>query len=286
MKTAKLFIPLVLLAVTATAQQHPANKAKAPATAAKTTAPVAASQLPTDGFYEHFVLKHAETPTPDGYGFSPEKPIPVGAYEEDLSDEKKINAQLNRFVKTYLWADGTPVIFLGRQSQMINNVNYDLFRITKTGTKDTLTLYADMYKAAPVGLPKGFRFYTKAELAAEVAPAIAMIKAYDATPDKYADAKAKASSFQILGFLQQNIGLDYLMDNDYLAPILNDVGIDLDLKAFLIRSYISHKFEYEATGVANAQVKAFNTLVDDYQVAIKTHDIFAKGNLPTTLVKK
>jgi hypothetical protein len=169
---------------------------------------------------------------------------------------------------------------------MINNVNYDIFRVTKTGTKDTLTLYTDQYKAAPVGLPKGFRFYTKAELAGDLSSGLTQMRAYNATPDKYGDAKAKAASFQILGFLQQSVGLDYLMDNDYLAPILNDVGIDLDLKAFLVRSYIFHKFEYEDTGVAGAQVKAFNAMVDDYQIAIKAHDIFSKGNLATTMVKK
>lgn len=286
MNTAKLIIPLMLLAIAAKAQTHPAGKAKAPAAKTTASAPAVINGLPTDEFYELYVLKHATGTTPDGYGFTADKPIPVGAYEEDLSDEKKINKMLNRFIKTYLWADGSQISFLSRKREMINNFNVDIFRITKAGTKDTLSLYTDMYKTGAVGLPKGFRFYTKEELAAELAPAIVQVRAFEAMPDKYSDAKAKAASLQVLGFVQQYVGLDYLMDNDYLAPILNDVGIDLDLKAYLVRSYLFHKFQYAATGVADAKVKAFNVMVDDYQQVIKTHDIFSKGNLATTMIKK
>jgi hypothetical protein len=283
MKTAKLLIPLLLLAVTVKAQ-HPAAKAKQGAATAKPA--VITGQLPTDEFYEHFVLKHANTPTPEGYGLSVDNTIPVGAYVEDLADQKKIGAQINRFLKTYLWADGSRIVFVDRKSEMINSVNVDKFRITKAGGKDTLTLFVDEYKTAPVHLIKGFRFYTKEELAAQLAPVLTDLRTFNAIPDKYGDAKAKTMSLQLLGFLQSNVGLDYLLDNDYLAPVLNDVGVDLDLKAFIVRSYIFHKFEYEATGQATPQVKAYNAMVDDYQAAIKAHEIFSKGNLATYLVKK
>ena len=286
MKTVKLLIPMLLLATLASAQTKPKTKAKPAAT---TTAPAAAptgTGLPTDEFYEHFTLKHSNTPAQEGYGLSADKLIPVGVYVEDLSDEKKITAQLNRFLKTYLWADGKPIIFINRKHEMIDGVNIEKFAVTKEGTKDTITLFTDMYKIEPVGTPKGFRFFTREELATQFAPVLAMLKEFNATPDKYGDGKAKTSSLQILSFLQNNVGLDYLLDNDYLAQILNDVGVDLDLKAFLIRSYIFHKFEYAATGHTNIQVNAYNAMVDDYQAAIKAHDIFSKGNLATYLVKK
>jgi len=286
MKTVKLLIPMLLLATLASAQTKPKAKAKSAATTTAQAPALTGTGLPTDEFYEHFVLKHATTPAPEGYGLNADNPIPVGVYVEDLSDEKKIAAQLNRFLKTYLFADGKPVIFLTRKRQMINNINVDLFTVTKEGTKDTLTLYTDMYKLEPVSVPKGFRFFTREELAAQLSSVLITLKEFNATPDKYGDAKAKTTSLQILGFLQNNVGLDYLLDNDYLAQVLNDVGVDLDLKAFLIRSYIFHKFEYAATGQTDVQVKAYNAMVDDYQVAIKAHDIFSKGNLATYLVKK
>jgi hypothetical protein len=288
MKTAKLLIPLMLLAIVTKAQQHPATKKPAVKTQAPTStaAAPAITGLPTDEFYEHFVLKHADTPTPEGYGLSVDNMIPVGIYVEDLADPKKVSAQLNRFLKTYLWADGSEIIFIDHKSAMINGVNADKFRVTKTGTKDTLTLYADEYKTAPVAAPKGFRFFTKAELAAQLVGPLTKIREFNATPDKYADAKAKTTSLQILSFLQSEVGLDYLMDNDNLAQVLNDVGVDLDLKAFLVRSYIFHKFDYEATGQTTPLIKAYNAMVDDYQTAIKAHEIFSKGNLATYLVKK
>ena len=278
---------MLLLATLASAQQKPKPKAAKPVAA--TPAPVIISNatgLPTDEFFERFVLKHSDQPATEGYGLGPDKMIPVGVYVEDLSDEKKITAQLNRFLKTYLWEDGKPIIFLSRVHKMMNGVNVDMFGVTKEGGKDTVTLYTDMYKTEPVSVPKGFRFFTKEELAGQLAPALTIIKQYDATPDKYGNEKAKTASLQILSFLQNNVGLDYLMDNDQIGPLLNDASVDLDLKAFLVRSYIFHKFQYSATGETDIKQKAYNTMVADYQAAIKTHDIFSKGDLATYMVKK
>jgi hypothetical protein len=289
MKTAKLLISLVLLAIAAKAQTKPATKAKQPA--AKTQAPAAVvtapvTGTPSDAFYEYMVLKHADTPAPEGYGLKPELPIPVGSYVEDLSDQKKISLQLNRFYKALLWADGSQIIWLSRSSSMINNVNIDQFRVTKAGTKDTITLYTDQYSSAPILLPKGFKFYTKEQMFADLSPVVTEMRKYNATPDKYSNADAKNNSFKLLGLMQSIVGLDYLLDKDYLSPLLNDVGVDLDLKAFLVRSYIFHKFEYELTGQPDPMIKANNAMVDDYQAAIKTNNIFAKGNLATYMVKK
>jgi hypothetical protein len=283
MKTFKLIIPFLLFVVVAGAQQKPAAKTDK---AAATIAPIKLTGTPTDEFYEHFVLKHSDDPAPEGYGFSPQLPITVGAYETNLTDQKNIALQVNRFLKSYLWADGSRITFIDRKSVMINSVNYDKMRITKTGTKDTLTLYTDMYKSGPISLPKGMIFYSKEKLFEELSPLAVQVVKYDAVPDKYADASAKQASFQLIGLLQNDIGLDYLMDQDYLAPLINDVGQDTDLKAFLIRSYVVHKFLYELTGQPNPKTKAYNIMVDDYQTVIKTHEILSKGHLADLMVKK
>lgn len=296
MKTARLLIPLVLLALTATAQTKPASKAKQPATKAKTTAaattgPIAstaplktAGQI-SDEFFHIFTLPHSDEAAPEGYGTSPAHPILVGAYEADLSDQSHIKKVLNRFLKTYLFADGTQPIFIDRQTKMIDNVNFDIFRVAKTGSTDTITLYTDQYKSGTLLPIKGFKFYAKENLVTELTPLVQSIKGYDATPDKYGNAAAKTLCIRIVSSIGRDIGLDYLMDADYIGPLVNDAGVDLDLKAFLVRSYIFHKLEYEVTGQPNPKVQAFNTMLDDYQVAIKAHNIFAKGILPT-LVKK
>jgi hypothetical protein len=258
-------------------------------TAAKpetTTADASPAGSPTDELFEHYVLKHAEGSAPANYGMKPDMLIPVGAYVEDMTNQTKINAQLNRFLKTYLWEDGSPLIYVSRKSKMMDGVNVDMFLITKTGGKDTVMLYTDLYKTAPVYAPKGFKFYSKEQLGAEFIPVLADMKAYHAMPDKYADPKAVAASFQLLSFMQSYVGLDYLLDKDYVGQLLNDVGVDFDLKAFLVRSFIFHRLEYEVTGQPNAKAKAFNAMVDDYQVAIKAHDIMQKGGLATYMVKK
>ncbi len=283
---------MVLLAVAVSAQTKPAPKAKqpaakVPATAAATKPLPPVTGNPSNEFYEYMILKHTDTPAPEGYGLKPDMLIPVGAYAEDLSDQKKINAQLGRFYKALLWADGSQITWISRSSSMINSVNVDQFKVTKAGTKDTITLYVDQYKSDPILLPKGFKFYTREQMLADLTPIVQQIRQYNTTPDRFGSAAAKTTSFKLLGDMQAIVGLDYLLDKDNLAPLLNDVGVDLDLKAFLVRSYIFHKFDYEITGQANPLVNAFNAMVDDYQATIKAHnEIFAKGNLAIYMVKK
>jgi len=296
MKTVRLLIPLVLLAITATAQTKPAAKAKQPVAKTTTTAkpaadiaaatgPLKVAGLPSDEFYHIFVLPHTDQAAPEGYGTTPANPILVGAYEADLSDQNHIKQVLNRFLKTYVYADGTQPFFVDRQTKMIDNVNYDIFRIAKNGSTDTTTLYTDQYKSGPLHPIKGLKFYSKENLVTELTPLIQQIIGYDATPDKYGNAAAKTLSIKIVSSIGRDIGLDYLMDADYIGPLVKDAGIDLDLKAFLVRSYIFHKLQYEVTGQPNPKVQAFNTMLDDYQATIRAHDIFAKGILPT-LTKK
>lgn len=288
MKTVKLLIPTMLLALAAGAQTKPAAKAKQPAatSAAPATKPAApVTGTPSDEIYEYVILKHSDTPAPDGYGLKPSMLIPVGAFVGNIGDEKKINQQLNRFLKALLWADGSPITWISRSSSMIDGVNVDQFKVTKAGTKDTVSLYVDEYKAEPMLLPKGFKFYTKQQMLADFTPILQEIHQYNALPDKYSEA-GKANGFKLLGYIQSTIGLDYLMDKDMLDPLINEVSIDVDFKAFLIRSYLFHKFDYEMTGVANPRVAAYNAVVDDYQAVIKSHNILLKGNLANYMVKK
>lgn len=278
MKTTRLLILLILGACAVKAQNTPVATAQA--------AVATPTALPTTEFYEHFVLKPNPTPAPTGYGLTPEQPILVGAYEADLTNQQEINFQLGRFYKTFMWADSAQVLFLSRKTMMYNNTNIEVFKVTEAGTKDTISLYTDLYKSGPVHAPKGFIFFTREELAQAFAPLLAQLKAYNAAPDKFGDAETKKTGFQILGYLQTSVGIGYLMDNDYLDPILTDTSLDLDLRAYLIRCYMFHKFEYEVTGNEDAKKQAFNTTVDDYKDVIAKHNFTMQGNLATTMVKK
>ena len=107
-----------------------------------------------------------------------------------------------------------------------------------------------------------------------------------AAPDRYADDKAKTPSVQLLAFLQTNVGLDYLLDKDYVGALMDNYGIDADLKAYLVRSYIFHKFEYALTGQDNIKNKAYNAMVDDYQDVTKKHPDLITGDMSAIMVKK
>lgn len=278
MRTVKLLTLLAFGIGTVKAQQAPAAKAQNPAAAI-------AAPLPTVEFFEHYVLKTNPAPAPDGYGLSPQKPILVGAYEADLTNQQLINSTLGRFYKTFMWPDSSQVIFLSRKTVMINSTNIEVFRVTKAGTKDTVTLYTDLYNSGPVYAPKGFIFYTRELLGQAFAQLLAQVKTYNAAPDKFGDEETKKLGFTILGYLQSSVGINYLMD-DYLAPVLNDSSLDLDLRAYLIRCYMFHKFEYEVSGSPDARKLAFNTTVDDYKDVITKHNFAMQGNLAATMVKK
>lgn len=279
MKTAKLLILLVFWACAVKAQNKPA----AP-TPGKPAATITA--LPTTDFYEHFVLKTDPSPAPAGYGLTPEQPILVGAYEADLTDEQAINIKLDRFYKTFMWADSAQVKFLSRKTIMLNSMNIEVFKATEVGTKDTIALYTDLYKSGPVHAPKGFIFLSREQLAQTFASLLALVKTYNTAPDKFGDTETKNTGFTILGYLQSSVGISYLMDNDYLEPVLTDTSLDLDLRAYLIRNYMFHKFEYEVTGNEDAKKQAFNAMVDDYKDVITRHKFLLQGNLANTMVKK
>lgn len=278
MRTERILICLLFLTFSAKAQQTAA-------VAEKMSQANAELPLPTTGFYQLFVLPHNDTPAPAGYGLTPGQPLTVGAYAESMTDQQKINAVLVRFFKTFLWDDGTPLVFVSRKTEMINNSNIEKFGVKKENGKDTIILYADLYKSAPVQAPKGFKFFTRENLAASAVPILTEIKGFDAFPDKYNDEGQK-ESFQLLNYLQSNINISYLMDKTMMSPLLNDTGIDLDLRAFLIRMFIIHKFEYEATGHAESSRDAFNAVVDDYKGVIAKHAIAMQGDLANTMVKK
>jgi len=277
MKTTRLLILLVFWACAVKAQKTPA---------AKTPGPATATPLPTTEFYEHFVLNTDPSPAPAGYGLTPEQPILVGAYEADLTDQQAINAKLGRFYRTFMWADSAQVKFLSRKTMMFNSMNIEVFQVTEEGSKDTVTLYTDLYKSGPVHAPKGFIFFSRGQLASTFTPLLAQLKKYDAAADKFGDEESKKTGFMLVGYLQSSVGLDYLMDKDYLEPVLDDSSLDLDLRAYLIRCYMFHKFEYAVTGNEDAKRQAFNAMVDDYKDVITKHSFLLQGNLATTMVKK
>lgn len=261
MKTLKLLIAFVLFAVAAKAQ------------------------LPSTEFLERYVLTVNAGKAPAGYGLSTANPITVGAYV-DMTDQTKVNAQFNRFFNTFWWADGSKVVYLDHVTKMINSVNYEIFRTVKPGTKDTISIYTDLYKDGPVFVPEGMTSYSKERLAAQFAETLKQLKSYEGMADKYADTAAKNSSFRLVSALQNSVGLDYLMDQDQIEPIMTNYGLDMDFKAVLMRSYIFHKFECIITGQDNAKVKAFNGMVDDYMDITKKHTELATKDVTALMVKK
>lgn len=260
MKTLKLLIPCLMLAIGAMAQ------------------------LPSDEFFERYVLKTTAATKP-GYGMSAENPIKLGVYE-DMTNQAKMSSIMGRFTNTFTWPDGSRVQFLSRKTVMINSVNYDKFFAVKPGTTDTIALFVDMYNPGELGVPECFKAFTKEKLAAEFTPTVTELRKFFTLGDKYADTTAKRVSIQLLSSLQTSVGIDYLLDKDYLDAILNNFGLDMDLKAYLMRSYMFHKFDAVLSGQPDAKVKAFNAMVDDFTDVTKRHPDLSTGGVAALMVKK
>jgi hypothetical protein len=241
----------------------------------------AKAQLPSNELYEQFVLKVAPGNSPKGYGLTPEKPVTVGIYA-DMTDQQKVTAQTSRFYKTFVWADGSPVDLTSHSSTMINNQNIDQYTLVKPGTTDTIMMYVDMYNNTPISVPKGLSVYSKQQLAKEIAPWVSKVNQLDSLADSYTE-EGRQISFSILGYLQRTTGLGYFMDKDVIDPLMAENQSDMDLRAFLLRSYISHKFLYAATDQPLAKIKAYNAMVKDYLNVIKNHPDVQTGALPALM---
>lgn len=238
------------------------------------------AQLPSDGLMEQIVLKVSSAPAPADYGTSPDAPVYVGAYKY-LADNNKMAALMGHFYKTYVWSDGTQIVFSKPATVMGKFGNVDVYTIVQTGKKDTMKLYVDMFKEGQVFLPAGLKLYTKEQLSKELAPVIQEVKTYNAVPDNYSDSTSKATAFQLVAFLQRNIGLDYLLDKETLKPVLDDANLDLDFRAYLVRSYMFHKLEFAYVDAPKTNEKAFNAMLGDFNKIYKLHPTLKSGAVAT-----
>jgi len=240
------------------------------------------AQLPSTSLYERFVLNINPEKPDSAYGRIPERPIMVGG-NKYLANPEEGRKLMTRFARTYTWPDGSPLEFSKPTTVFLSGTNVDKYVLRKAGSTDSLTIYVDMFNEGLVGVPDGLSLYSKAQLAKDLKPVVDTINTLFAAKDGFKDAEIQRKSFMLISFLQTSVGLDYLMDKDQLGALLADNTADGDLKAYLIRSYVFHRFVFDVEGQANPATKAYNAVVAEYANVVKLHPDVKKGQLDTVL---
>lgn len=65
-----------------------------------------------------------------------------------------------------------------------------------------------------------------------------------------------------------------------LQPLLNDAGIDLDFRAYLVRAYMFHKMDFAAVDAPKTKEKSLNAMIADFNRIYKLHPTLKAGNMP------
>lgn len=253
--------------------------------AAMMLATMVKAQLPSTSLYEHFVLSINPNKPDSAYGRMPERPILLGG-NKYLANPEEGRKLMTRFGRTYTWPDGSPVEFSKPTTVFLSGTNVDKYVLHKAGSHDSLVIYVDMFNEGLVGVPDGLSLYSKAQLGKDLKPVIDTINTLFTAKDPYKDAAIQQKSFMLVSFLQNSVGLNYLMDQNQIGALIADNTADGDLKAYLIRSYIFHKFVFDATGQENAGNKAFNAVAAEYVNVLKLHPDLKKGQLDNLLHTK
>jgi hypothetical protein len=240
------------------------------------------AQQPADSLYKYVILNiNSSDKAPAQYGLSAENPITVGAFKFFLSNREKMLITMNRFYKTFTWPDGSLVNFSSRYSINVKNIPIDVYSIVEPGKKDTIKLYANMYDDSPIFVPSGLRQFTKAQFAAELKSVLEGISQVFSAKDWYGEGPSKESTAKSLLYIQKNIGLEYFLDKDYIDPVMKDQVADQNLRGFLFRSYIFHKFYNLAVNGTSPIVNAYNSMLDDLNSTLKLHPELKTGSLLT-----
>lgn len=106
-----------------------------------------------------FLIK--EISTDDTYGYSPENAVEVGGVKDSegpINERRYLNALTGpngEEVSYYRSGSCCPV---PSENAMIGGrVMLDNYRVTWEGSKDTVSIYINMYDSSPLKAPKGFR---------------------------------------------------------------------------------------------------------------------------------
>lgn len=97
------------------------------------------------------LLAHVEPAEREGYGYTPEDPVRIGFADPQGS------IALSRAFLAGLRKDGEPLAIVGRSSVGPPPLTDAYTLVTETG-RDTLVLYLNVYRRAPLHVPRGLTY--------------------------------------------------------------------------------------------------------------------------------
>lgn len=222
-----------------------------------------------------------ENKTKSGYG-SIDDPIPSGAFMNP-SDMANLRTQMLKLRNSWRWPDGQPIDFSKRFSTKAKSGDgiLDCYSLVKPGSTDTIRLYVDPYhQASAYYVPKGLAAVTLPVLEKEIAPYVKEIEAIEASSDA---SQLKASSRQVFGYLNQNIGLKGLVDGDALQAVLSDKEAEKELKDLLLEAYVLNKFYAYAKNLPEAKQYAYSKMKANFEEYLVAHPEAKTGTLKTSI---
>jgi hypothetical protein len=237
------------------------------------------AQTPSQELLNHLTFAGLKSEVKADYGTA-ENPLPSGAFL-NIADRSAMQTQMRKLENSYRWPDGSKLDFSKRGSTHGKPGIMDVYTMVKPNSKDTLRLYVDPYHSAEsYFVPKGLVALTGPLLAKELAPLVIVAEELYNAPDA---ATLTESSAQLLSAINKQMGTDFFIDRDAIAPIINDKEADKQLGGYLIRSYLFSKFLAYTKNIKDPKSYARKKMMDNFQKFAALHPEVNSGGLKDTL---
>ena len=107
---------------------------------------------------DDYTFKVTEISTDPSYGLSPKNPVEVGSENSGPKNERRyLNALAGPNGETLSYfRSGSCCAIKSDNAMFGNSVMLDNYRVTWEGTKDTISIYINMYDSGVLKAPKGF----------------------------------------------------------------------------------------------------------------------------------
>jgi hypothetical protein len=237
------------------------------------------AQTPSPELLNYLTFAGLKTEVKADYGTA-ENPLPSGAFQ-NIADRAAMQTQMRKLKNSYRWPDGSMLDFSKRGSMQGKTGIVDVYTIVKADGKDTVRLYVDPYHSSDsYFVPKGLVALTSQLLAKELAPMVQIAEELYKAPDAL---MLKESASQLFGMLTKQIGTELFLDAEFVNPVLKDKEVDIQLGAYLLKSYIATKFLAHAKNIKDPQQYAAKEMKDNFLKFTALHPEVKYGSLKDTL---
>ena len=239
----------------------------------------AQAQTPSPELLNHFTFVGLKNEVKADYG-TLQNPLPSGTFV-NIANRSAMQTQTRKLQNSYRWPDGSVPDFSKRGSMQGKNGIVDMYTLINANSKDTIRLYVDPYHAADsYFVPKGLVAMNSKLLAKEIAPLVKIAEELNDAPDA---SILQETSSQLLGAINKQVGTDFLVDGDVIAPIATDKEADKPFIGYLIRSYVFAKFLAYAKNIKDPKSFATKKMKENFEKYTSLHPEVKAGTLKETI---